>query len=296
MKNKTSIKKETKFNDYEGFVEKFKPKKTTDDCYTPSYIYDEVIGWLIDNGHINNTQKIVRPFWPGADFQKSDYPEGCVVVDNPPFSIMSSIKRWFQEKGIRFFLFSPHLTLFQTYFPEHTYIITNASIIYENGANVSTDFVTNIPSFSGCGIMCASSLRERIIQSQKLNLKKIKNPQYIYPDNVITTSVIASLLKGGKDISIPHAELEYIRNLDNQIPLKKSIYGNGFLCSDRIAQLIKVEKENAYITDLNNKKNECIEKEKKAIRFSLSEREKKLIKSLTDENNRLEKNAETAGT
>lgn len=24
-----------KFEDYEGFVEKFKPKKTTDDCYTP---------------------------------------------------------------------------------------------------------------------------------------------------------------------------------------------------------------------------------------------------------------------
>lgn len=23
------------FTDYEGFVEKFKPKKTTDDCYTP---------------------------------------------------------------------------------------------------------------------------------------------------------------------------------------------------------------------------------------------------------------------
>lgn len=24
---------------YENFVEKFKPKKTTDDCYTPPYIY-----------------------------------------------------------------------------------------------------------------------------------------------------------------------------------------------------------------------------------------------------------------
>lgn len=23
------------FRDYEGFVEKFEPKKTTDDCYTP---------------------------------------------------------------------------------------------------------------------------------------------------------------------------------------------------------------------------------------------------------------------
>lgn len=27
--------KDATFNDYDGFVEKFKPKKTTDDCYTP---------------------------------------------------------------------------------------------------------------------------------------------------------------------------------------------------------------------------------------------------------------------
>lgn len=25
----------TAFHDYKGFTEKFKPKKTTDDCYTP---------------------------------------------------------------------------------------------------------------------------------------------------------------------------------------------------------------------------------------------------------------------
>ena len=31
------------FNDYEGFVEKFKPKKTTDDCYTPPAVYDYVL-------------------------------------------------------------------------------------------------------------------------------------------------------------------------------------------------------------------------------------------------------------
>lgn len=281
--NKTTTKKETKFNNYEGFVEKFKPKKTTDDCYTPSYIYDEVIGWLIDNGHIDNTQKIVRPFWPGADYQAADYPDGCVVVDNPPFSILANIKRWFQDKGIRFFLFAPHLTLFEAYSPEHTDIVTNANIMYENGATVSTDFVTNIPSFSGCGIMCASSLRERIIQVQNKQTKKLKNPKYAYPDNLITTSVIASLLKGGKDIVIPHAELSYTRRLDDQIHTKKSIYGSGFLCSNRIAQLIKTEKEYAYITDIENKKAECIEKEKQTIRFSLSEREKELIESLSDE-------------
>ena len=32
--------REEKFNDYAGFVEKFKPKKTTDDCYTPPAVYE----------------------------------------------------------------------------------------------------------------------------------------------------------------------------------------------------------------------------------------------------------------
>ena len=31
------------FDDYDGFVEKFKPKKTTDDCYTPPAVYDYVL-------------------------------------------------------------------------------------------------------------------------------------------------------------------------------------------------------------------------------------------------------------
>lgn len=32
IKNVISRKKSDVFNDYDGFVEKFKPKKTTDDC------------------------------------------------------------------------------------------------------------------------------------------------------------------------------------------------------------------------------------------------------------------------
>ena len=30
---------------YEQFVEKFKPRKTTDDCYTPPLVYEAVKGW-----------------------------------------------------------------------------------------------------------------------------------------------------------------------------------------------------------------------------------------------------------
>lgn len=32
---------------YEEFVNKFKPKKTTDDCYTPDVIYKIVKDWAI---------------------------------------------------------------------------------------------------------------------------------------------------------------------------------------------------------------------------------------------------------
>lgn len=71
--------------DYDGFMEKFKPRKTTDDCYTPQPVYDAVLGWLRENADIEG-REIVRPFWPGGDYEAYEYPDGCVVIDNPPFS------------------------------------------------------------------------------------------------------------------------------------------------------------------------------------------------------------------
>ncbi len=37
------------FEDYEGFVEKFKPKKTTDDCYTPPEVMEVVNTFGVDD-------------------------------------------------------------------------------------------------------------------------------------------------------------------------------------------------------------------------------------------------------
>ncbi len=34
------------FIDYDGFVEKFKPKKTTDDCYTPPEVMEVVNSYV----------------------------------------------------------------------------------------------------------------------------------------------------------------------------------------------------------------------------------------------------------
>ena len=96
--------------EYQEFLEKFKLKKTTDDCYTPPPVYDAVVRYVEETYSVSR-DKFVRPFYPGGDYVNESYPEGCVVVDNPPFSILAEILRFYDSKGIKFFLFAPTLTL-----------------------------------------------------------------------------------------------------------------------------------------------------------------------------------------
>ena len=97
-------------DEYAQFVEKFKPQKTTDDCYTPENIYQAVKNWAV--GHYSlEGREIVRPFWPGGDYERFEYPENCVVLDNPPFSIISRICKFYLYHEVDFFLFAPGLML-----------------------------------------------------------------------------------------------------------------------------------------------------------------------------------------
>ena len=70
-------------DEYADFVEKFKPKKTTDDCYTPPAVYDAVVGWLRSEGLIDDTTPIVRPFYPGGEQNKTrGYKTNFILVFN----------------------------------------------------------------------------------------------------------------------------------------------------------------------------------------------------------------------
>ena len=129
-----------KNQNYDEFIEKFKPKKTTDDCYTPPLVYEAVVNWAGEHLDIGN-RPVVRPFYPGGDFEHFDYPDNCVVIDNPPFSIFSKICNWYVERGIPFLLFAPAMSSIKQ---NVTYIGVSCSITYENGANVGTAFVTNM--------------------------------------------------------------------------------------------------------------------------------------------------------
>ena len=128
-------------DDYGEFTEKFKAKLTTDDCYTPVEVYEAVLGWLREKVDIEGCN-IVRPFWPGGDYEAYDYKEDDVVVDNPPFSILARILRFYQDRGIRFFLFGPQLTLFSS--SSLTYIPCACAVEYANGAKVNTGFISNL--------------------------------------------------------------------------------------------------------------------------------------------------------
>ena len=49
---------QTDMHDYEGFVEKFTPKKTTDDCYTPPEAYKIILDYVKEKESYRTTPNI----------------------------------------------------------------------------------------------------------------------------------------------------------------------------------------------------------------------------------------------
>lgn len=197
---------------YEEFVEKFKPKKTTDDCYTPEAIYEAVKDYVVEKYDLQG-REIVRPFWPGGNYKNYEYPEGCVVIDNPPFSILSQILDFYAEKKIDFFLFAPQLTMMSSAGSRCNMVITGNQIVYENKAVVATSFVTSLGEFK---IDVDSTLYRRIQDVVEAENKKMKRLKYDYPAEVLTTNTIQKLAGRGVDLRIREEDCCFIRVLDSQ--------------------------------------------------------------------------------
>ena len=216
--------------EYDAFVDKFKPKLTTDDCYTPQNIYETVRDWAVEHYGLQGAP-VVRPFYPGGDYEHETYPDGCVVIDNPPFSILSQICRFYMERGIRFFLFAPALTLFSIAAGTCNYLPIGANVTYGNNAVVLTSFVTNLGKWK---IETSPELYSKIKQVDDDNRHEATKelPGYVYPANVISP---ATVVKTGrrKALQICASDALFIRALDAQRELKQAIYGGGFLLSER---------------------------------------------------------------
>lgn len=238
--------------EYQEFLKKFESKKTTDDCYTPDNIYDAVRDWAAEKYEIGNAV-IVRPFYPGGDYKSEKYPSGCVVIDNPPFSIISEICEWYTSKRINFFLFAPTLTLLGIMRGAANYVACGCGVVYENGASVNTSFVTNM---GGNKIVAAADLREILDDENKKNLKKLHRelPKYSYPDEVLTATMLCYMAAHGVSLEIDGGDAHFIRALDAQKASGKALFGSGFLLSEKAAaEKAAAEKVNTDIWELSER-------------------------------------------
>ena len=222
--------REEKFNDYAGFVEKFKPKKTTGDCYTPPAVYEAVKAWACQKYSIDPA-RTVRPFWPGGDYEHFDYPDGAVVLDNPPFSCLAKIVRFYQARQIHYFLFAPGLTALGLTRHGAGIVYADSRITYHNGAVVNTAFAT---SYGPNVVEIAPDLGKAVKDAQRRG-RTIKQTVYQYPPNLLTTQGVLALARHGVPYALPRQEAVFVRTLDEMKAEGKEAFGGALLISDAAA-------------------------------------------------------------
>ena len=215
--------------EYAEFLSKFEAKKTTDDCFTPPAVFAAVHQWAAAEYGLQG-RRIVRPFHPGGDFVAFEYQPGDVVLDNPPFSIITKIRRFYDESGIDYFLFAPSLTLFNIMAP--TMLLVGETVEYANGAKVATSFITSLEPHTR--VRTAPALAQALRDARP---SKAALPKYVYPDNVRNAALLKRV--SSVDFSIPANECEFISALDSQRDAGKTIFGGGVIMSAAKAAELK---------------------------------------------------------
>lgn len=125
-------------------------RQKNDEYFTLPEVYSLISDYVRDRyfpkGGFDGLQ-IVRPFYPGGDYEHAEYPENCLVLDNPPFSIITPIVKFYQSRGIRFFLFCSGIGI--TNVAKNcqgvTRIAMKEHLLYQNGYTINTGFCTNLP-------------------------------------------------------------------------------------------------------------------------------------------------------
>lgn len=247
---------------YLAYEDKFKKKYTTDDSFTPDEVYEAIRRWVLTEYGISDDRPIIRPFYPGGDYERERYPDNALVLDNPPFSILMQIVKFYCTNGISFFLFADARTVGWYLFVEGcSIVLPDATVRYANGASIPTAFVTNL--MSDCRIRVSSSLHDAIAEAQPSTARRL--PRYDWPANIVTPMRLARGALYGQEYGIKRC-----------VPVKRlddghEIFGGGALISDADAELIA---------------SQMTRSEPKKVPVRLSQREMDIIASLGMERQR----------
>ena len=218
------VKRTRHSKEYGEFTDKFKQKLTTDDYYTPEPVYNAVKEWTVKTYSLEG-REIVRPFWPGGDFETYDYPKNCVVIDNPPFSLYDKILQFYLAEKIDFMLFGPALTLFKKY--DACYIVTNETVTYANGAKVNTSFCTSLDK--EYRIRTCRDLKDAINEAEsKQKVKKADLPIIKYPQNIVTSAILGKTSR--VDFNVRKQDCAWCPKINGE-----RLFGGGYLLNDRAA-------------------------------------------------------------
>ena len=242
--------------EYRKFVEKFDKdaEKTTDDCYTPQDVYECVRDYFIEEGVIPKGAKLVRPFYPGGDYEREEYPDGCVVYDNPPFSIITQIVKYYQDKGIKFLLYCPALTSIglSRY---ATLIALDFYVIYENGAGVETFLITNLYDENICIKSLNSELSSRVksLPSQQRDTHKLQ--QYSTPPEVVDIKAVKYISSYGVPMTWYRNKLKLINNLQGYRDIDKKAFGSIYLQAQAQAQ---AQAQKRVMIELSSEEQEIV--------------------------------------
>lgn len=266
--------------DYAAFLDKFKPKKTTDDCYTPPRVY-EVVADYVARRFGRDRSAFVRPFWPGGDYQRVEYPEGCTVVDNPPFSIITPIVEWYASHRVPFFLFAPYLPNLGIARRRRdvTHLFAPVSVRYENGAEVATAFVHNLsPEIAA---EADPELRRAIQAADDAGRSEARRnlPRYVFPPEVQTSSSLGYLANHGVACSIPRAACAPIGALDAmRLAGGKSVFGTGLLLSSSLASEVDRLRAEAAARPIDSPPGVEVQSAERV--WQLSDRERRMVDML----------------
>ena len=245
---------------YEEYVEKFKQKRTKDDTFTPPEVYDAVKDWVVKEYGLEG-REVIRPFWPDADFTQTDYPNGCVVIDNPPFSIQTKICDWYLEHGIDFFLFANHVTLFRTLrLPKVNAVVTGNSVTFQNGAKLPISYLTNMGTDR---VLVSGDLYD--IVRKATGVTENTHNLIEFPANVISAPRLTKMARLGMNHRIKN--MTYWPTIESY-----PIFGGGGLISD--SEVAKLEVAKLEVANAEPK-----------VTYHLSDTELDEIKRLNDMDN-----------
>lgn len=134
------------------------------------------------------------------------------------------------------------------------YICADTQILYHNGAEVNTSFVTNLGEYL---IETAPDLSEAVKAANKVNLRAEKKelPKYTFPMEIVTAARCKWYAAHGTVFRVRPEEAVFVRTMDNMAG--KTIFGAGFLVGPRAAaERAAAERAAAYVWELSPRERE----------------------------------------